>query len=78
MKVLSFAPTEELFPAGVSCAVATPPRVNARAVRMKIQNCEITVILVFMALYGLKDAGTYRQSRIANRRLLGREGFAIS
>jgi hypothetical protein len=29
-------------------------------------------------LYGLKDAGTYRQSRIANRRLLGREGFAIS
>jgi len=43
-----------------------------------MQNFEITVIFVFIALCGLKDAATCRQLRIANRRPVGREGFAIS
>src|SRR5439155_11833804 len=48
MKVLYLAVSEEFLPAGVSCAAATPARLSAAIARERIQNCEITLILVFM------------------------------
>src|SRR5207247_10145748 len=57
MKVLSFGVTEEALAAGVSSAIATPAKLNAAIIRGRIQNCEITVILVLMVLIRLKHAG---------------------
>src|SRR5256885_323196 len=72
MNILSFAVTEELLPAGLSSALAIPARLNAAIIKERMQNCETTMILVFMAFLRLKQAGKPRQLRIANRCLLGR------
>ena len=52
MKVLSFTLSDELLAAGESCPMAAPATLSAATVRVRIQNCETIVILVFMTLYG--------------------------